>query len=529
MFAIIFGTSTHRYSSFIIYHQHSMPFLQKHHRLLWLIFSSLTLLAVFQALWLQKVWQEQRDSLRQETDYIFQKTVTALQDTLVRRNMMRDGLDPDSFPKRRIPGPPRFKQWEFRKDAETVISLKTKSEELKTDSFKVEQVQIMIMSDDSLAGTDSRFDKLIAKIPGPAEGGQHKFFFTVAKDTISTDSLRLAYKEALAQAGILLDFQLSNAEEPPAPSDACIRTEPAFSGVLTQRFYTAEFPVYQGFLAKKMLPHILFSLLLFGVTAAAFGLIYKSLRQQKQLTALKNDFIGNITHELKTPITTVGVALEALSDFEVLKNPDQTREYLSISKLELERLTLLVDKVLRLSMFEEKEPRLQLEPLDLYALASQVLNAMKLQAESAGAPVHFETEGDGPFIVNGDRLHLTSVVFNLVDNALKYRGKEALVIKVSLSSLPGGNIRLTVQDNGIGIAPEYQSKVFEKFFRVPAGNVHNVKGHGLGLSYVANIVRQHGGTIRVESEEGKGSRFVVELPALPESPADRGVKIAKDN
>lgn len=491
-----------------------MQIFQKHHRLLWLIFSSLTLLAVFQALWLQKVWQEQRDTLRQETDYIFQKTVMALQDTLIQRNIIKEGIHPDSIPKRRTPGPPRFKEWEFRKDAEAVISLKARSEEFKTDSFKVEQVQIMIMSDDSLSGTEPRFDKLIAKMPGPAGGSQHKFLFTVARDTISVDSLRQAYQTALAGAGISLDFQLTNAEEPPLPSDACIRTEPAFSGVLTQRFYTAEFPDYTGFLVKKMLPHILFSLLLFGVTAVAFGAIYKSLRQQQRLTALKNDFIGNISHELKTPITTVGVALEALSDFEVLKNPEQTREYLEISKLELERLTLLVDKVLRLSMFEEKQPRLQMEPLDLAALVRQVLNAMKLQAESVGAQIHFETENDGPFIANGDRLHLTSVVFNLVDNALKYRGKEPLMITVSLSSnsLQNGRIWLAVQDNGIGIAPEYQPKVFDKFFRVPAGNVHNVKGHGLGLSYVADVVRQHGGSIRVESTAGKGSRFVVELP-----------------
>ena len=491
-----------------------MSVFQKEHRFLWLIFSSLALLAVFQGLWLQKVWHEQRGALRQETDYIFQKTVMTLQDSLVRRNMARDGLNPDSLPLPPFPGPTRFKQWQLRQDAETVISLKARTENLKPDSITVEKVQIMVMTDDSLPDAEPRFDRLLAKIPGPAAGGQHRFLFTVAKDTISTDSLRLAYQMALAKAGISLDFQLSNADEPPPPSDASIRTEPAFSGVLTQRFYVAEFPAYQGFLAKKILPHILFSLLLFGITVAAFGLIYKSLRQQQRLTALKNDLIGNISHELKTPITTVGVALEALSDFDVLKKPEQAREYLDISKLELERLTLLVDKVLRLSMSEEKQPRLQLEPLDLPALVRQVLNAMRLQAESVGAEIHFETEKNLP-PVNADRLHLTSVVFNLVDNALKYRRKDAPVISLTLEdSIQNGKkvVNLIIQDNGIGIAPEYQAKVFEKFFRVPAGNVHNVKGHGLGLSYVANVLRQHGGNIRVESEEGKGSRFVVELP-----------------
>lgn len=493
-----------------------MPVFQKHHRFLWLIFSSLALLGVFQALWLQKVWREQRDVLRQEADYIFQKTVMALQDSLVRRSMVRDGINPDSLPAPPLPQSRQLKHWQFRQNAETVISLKTEVENPRPDSIEFEQVRIMVMTDDSFSADEPHFDQLFAKMPGSGIGGRRRFLFTLAKDTIPTDSLRLAYQTALAKAGIALDFQLSNLEELPPPSDACIRTEPAFSGVLTQRFYTAEFPAYQGFLAKKILPHILFSLLLFGITAAAFWLIYKSLRQQQRLTALKNDFIGNITHELKTPITTVGVALEALSDFDVLKKPEQAREYLDISKTELERLTLLVDKVLRLSTFEEKQPRLQLESLDLATLVPQVLNAMRLQAESAGAEIVFENKNNIAVRVHGDRLHLTSVVFNLVDNALKYRGENAPLVRVSLGnqlSAGGKEIAvLAVQDNGIGIAPEYQSKIFDKFFRVPAGNVHNVKGHGLGLSYVANVVQQHDGNIHVESGAGLGSRFVVELP-----------------
>ncbi|MCW5924654.1 MAG: HAMP domain-containing histidine kinase [Saprospiraceae bacterium] len=493
-----------------------MSVFQKHHRFLWLIFSSLALLVLFQFFWLQKVWLEQRDALRQETDYIFQKTMTALQDSLVRRNMVREGLNPDSFPAPPFPAPPMMKQWEIKQDAHAIISIKPGAEHLRPDSIKFERVQIMVATDENLSEGEPRFDRLIAGIPHFHKEGPSKFLFTVAKDTIPFDSLRTAYQAALAKAGIPLAFRLLHAGQPDSSSNACIRTEPAFSGVLTQRFYAAEFPAYRGFLARKIVPHFLFSLLLFGITSAAFGLIYKSLRQQERLTALKNDFIGNITHELKTPITTVGVALEALSDFDVLQKPEQAREYLDISKLELERLTLLVDKVLRLSMFEEKQPRLQSEPLHLAELTSQVLNAMKLQAESVGGTITFEAPEQLP-TVHGDKLHLTSVVFNLVDNALKYSGANAPKVQVSLAPLPNDKVRLTVQDHGIGIAPAYQSKVFEKFFRVPAGNVHTVKGHGLGLSYVANVVRQHGGTIRVESVEGEGTRFVVELPGTATS------------
>ena len=199
---------------------------------------------------------------------------------------------------------------------------------------------------------------------------------------------------------------------------------------------------------------------------------------------------------------------------------EKTREYLTLSKLELDRLSLLVDKVLRLSMFEETEPHLQPEPLDLGALALQVTAAMALQAERAGARIHTDGLKQHEFIVLGDRLHLSSVIFNLLDNAIKYTSGTP-DIHIAIEKTPE-IVRLCVRDNGIGIPPDYQDKVFEKFFRVPSGGTHNVKGHGLGLSYVSRVVRQHGGDIRLESIPGRGSAFVVELPAtkLPAEHSD---------
>lgn len=491
-----------------------MLLFQKRYRFLWLIFSSLALLALFQAFWLDKVWREQKGSLQQEANYLFQQTVMSLQDSLVHRSMVRNNLSPEDLALPRMPGPPDFSHWKYRQDAQAIISLDAREKQRFPDSVHFDQVQIFIASDDSLKlpGAPAGVDRIMSRISVP-DGQPRKFSFRISRDTISTDSLYVAYGKALGKANIRAVFRILTSTEEKSPGDTrVIRTDPAFSGLLTHRFYTAEIPDYKGYLLRKMLPHILFSLLLFGVTAAAFGVIYKSLWQQQRLTALKNDFIGNITHELKTPITTVGVALEALSDFEVLKKPEQAREYLAISKLELERLTLLVDKVLRLSMFEEKQPRLNPEPLEMAGLVGQVLDAMKLQAENAKAVIRFTSEGSDTFFMNGDRLHLTSVVFNLIDNALKYKGMDALEISVTLQKIPENRIILTVQDNGTGIAPEYQSKIFDKFFRVPSGNTHNVKGHGLGLSYVASVIQQHGGSIRVESVEGKGSRFVVELP-----------------
>jgi two-component system phosphate regulon sensor histidine kinase PhoR len=230
--------------------------------------------------------------------------------------------------------------------------------------------------------------------------------------------------------------------------------------------------------------------------------------KQQRLAALKNEFISNITHELKTPIATVGVAIEALKSFNAIHDPQRTKEYLDISQNELQRLNLLVDKVLKLSMFEKKEIELKYETVNLKELLEEVLASLRLQIEKYRAEVSVNCEGD--CMLRADRLHLMSVIFNLLDNALKY-SKENPVIKVDLEEKEN-DIQMKVADNGIGIAPEYRTKIFDKFFRVPHGDTHNAKGYGLGLSYVAHVVKKHKGVIDVESKEGEGTTFTISLP-----------------
>lgn len=491
------------------------------HRFIWLIVSSLALLAVFETLWLRQVWKEQYDDLRQQTDYVFQRTVVALQDSLVRRSMAKNNIRPDSA-QLPLPAhwnthaapPPAMMPLRFEAKTSLIVRVEDKHDDrLLQDSVRYDKMQVFISTTDSQApGPGSGVDRLLLNLPARlrhvGSGGK---VFRIEKDTIATPELEATYQKNLLTAGIPLSFQLHEADSLPVRLAAPgLVTQPAFAGILSPRFYVARFPDYNGYLLRQILPDTAFALLLFGVTAAAFLLIYRSLRQQQRLTQLKNEFISNVTHELKTPITTVGVALEALSDFEALRDPGKTREYLALSKLELDRLSLLVDKVLRLSMFEQQEQRLQMEPLDLLALVRQVIAAMTLQAERSGAAIRFDPPEAGDFTVSGDRLHLSSVVFNLLDNALKYGG-ETPEIRVTLEKT-ADIVRLSVRDKGIGIAPEYQAKVFDKFFRVPSGDRHDVKGHGLGLSYVAQVLRQHGGSIRVESEAGSGSVFTVELP-----------------
>jgi signal transduction histidine kinase len=329
-------------------------------------------------------------------------------------------------------------------------------------------------------------------------------------DSLRIDEISAAFKKALAGLGIPLPFRIMRLHQSqlPPPQYQGLATMPVFAGIPKYNVYMAQIPEYQAFVFRRILPQLLFSLALLGITATAFGLAYRSLRQQEKLTQIKNDFINNITHELKTPIATVSVAIEALQSFDALKNPTLTQEYLGISKNELTRLSMLVDKVLKISLFEQKELELKPSSVDVADLIAQVMDSMRLQFEKLGVKTSFDTEGVENARIQADQTHLTSVIYNLLDNALKYGGKQ---ITVSLKNQVH-YLEISIADDGCGIAPEHKDKIFEKFFRVPTGDVHNVKGYGLGLSYVASVVKQHHGRMELISELGKGSCFKLYLP-----------------
>jgi two-component system phosphate regulon sensor histidine kinase PhoR len=324
------------------------------------------------------------------------------------------------------------------------------------------------------------------------------------------------YKKALSDAGISLSFTLRK-----VPGDSTrfiskreirIRSQ---KGATQERLKRVNAEVVQArfdnpflLLLQKIQWQLIFALVMIAVTATAFIFLYRNLRQQQRLSTLKNDFIANITHELKTPIATVSVAIEALKNFDAIHDTDKTKEYLDISGNELQRLNLLVDKVLKLSMLGQQKIELQQERIDLKLLLQEVLTSMKLQFEKQGAVVQLKTEGTD-FTTVGDRMHLLSVFYNLLDNALKYSPVNPH-IDIVLAKM-GKRLEVKIADNGIGIADIHRRKIFDKFFRVPHGNTHNIKGYGLGLSYVQEVLQSHGGSIDVQSEEGKGSVFTVAL------------------
>jgi two-component system phosphate regulon sensor histidine kinase PhoR len=361
----------------------------------------------------------------------------------------------------------------------------------------------------------------VGQFPGPAPGdvfmqpadgrGRDKIFKILYKidslasgDSITLKEVASAYAARLKEDHINVQFNVKRLDSTQAslPNAVTIGfSKPATFGLFLNNTFS--------YMLRKLKLPILFSLLLVGITFFSFILLYRNMIRQHRLGELKNEFISNITHELKTPIATVGVAIEALKNFNAIDDAARTREYLDISQNELQRLNLLVDKVLKLSVFEKKQIELKKEWFDCKQLTEEVMNSMRLQFEKYHALITLDTEGDN-FTIEADKLHITSVVYNLLDNALKY-SKENPVIAVRLKSKEQ-HIELSVTDNGIGIPVEYKGKVFEKFFRVPTGDTHNAKGYGLGLSYVSEVIKRHHGFITVDSELGKGSTFTACIP-----------------
>ena len=330
------------------------------------------------------------------------------------------------------------------------------------------------------------------------------------QDSITVKEIDHNYKQTLSKENINVPFHIlvsnigSKQLNSPDPADNKVVV-----GFTKPKVYQLEFDNLSWHLTKKLFQQIIFSILLVGITIFSLLLLFRNWQQQKRLTQLKNDFIGNITHELKTPIATVSVAIEALRNFNALQDPQRTREYLDISANELQRLSLLVDKVLKLSMFEKDQIELNNEYFDIKLLIEEVISSMRLQFEKYHASINLESEGSD-LMIRADKLHITSVIFNLLDNALKY-SKANPSIQIRLTEEPQ-QLRIAITDNGIGIPEAYKERIFDKFFRVPTGDKHNVKGYGLGLSYIAYVLKRQGGAIYVESKEEIGSCFTIIIP-----------------
>lgn len=274
-------------------------------------------------------------------------------------------------------------------------------------------------------------------------------------------------------------------------------------------FLSLHFPNKKGFLLKTMWLMLCISLVLLVVIVWAFTYTIQTIFKQKKLSEIKNDFISNMTHELKTPIATISLACEALSDSDIQASQATKHSYLNMIDKENKRLGSLVETVLESAMWDTTNEKLKKESIDLHQILNKVIEDISLQVQSKQGNIHMQLNATNCIIV-GDKTHITNLLFNLIDNANKYSLKEPH-ITVTTQNIEEG-ISIQVADRGVGIKKENLTKIFDKFYRVPTGNVHNVKGFGLGLNYVKAMIEKHGGNIKVESEFGKGTTFSIYLP-----------------
>jgi len=267
------------------------------------------------------------------------------------------------------------------------------------------------------------------------------------------------------------------------------------------------------YLLVRTLPQLLFVVLLLGITGTAFMLMNRSMRKQFELNRIRKDLISNMTHELKTPVSTMKVALEALDFYGGRQDPKKTTEYLEIASEEVDRLDSLIVRMLDHVVLEEYSEEFELVPTDLSVMAHEVTRLYTVKAETSGGSISIEQNATQP-VISAEPFYLQMAIMNVVDNSFKYAGAHPEIV-IRLSDLPGMRLKLEINDNGPGIPAAYSGKVFDKFFRIPGGDVHDVKGHGLGLSLVAMVVRMHHGIVRQENLAEGGCSFIFEFSTIP--------------
>ncbi|SDF76782.1 His Kinase A (phospho-acceptor) domain-containing protein [Dyadobacter soli] len=331
-----------------------------------------------------------------------------------------------------------------------------------------------------------------------------------------------AYRDELMRRGIDAAFKLDTLTILPNPGssnviifnglglrveeDGSFKTFPLPVNPVRHTFVQATFDMPVPYLLKRMGWLLGGSALLLLLTTGCFVFMLRTILRQKKLSDIKNDFINNMTHELKTPIATVTAAVDALLHFGALNDPRKTEEYLNISQNNLQRLSDLVEKVLNLAVEEKQDFEFHTEPVSLAEILCELAASHRIKAAKT---VVFNMHIPFGTMVQVDRMHFGNVINNLIDNAIKY-SYERVTISFNYEQEPHG-WQLTVSDNGIGIPKAYQTSVFDRFFRVPTGDLHQVKGFGLGLAYVRQVVEKHGGSISLASEPGKGSAFVLKF------------------
>jgi two-component system, OmpR family, phosphate regulon sensor histidine kinase PhoR len=472
---------------------------------LWLITGSILVLALVQAFWLESVYRDYRNSLKQETRLLFATTVTGMLDSLVLKEMK-----PVFIPG--VADTIYFDKFSFQ-DTLKNIRIEVRKEENKEDTLFIKgQQKIRIFTSGDQILKDSVYKIFRPLIQGiDSLTGENRFTFSMDRQSLDPVQIEKRFNEVLAAnrypllARVKRFNMMQESEKIP---DNAISLEEIRIPFGTR--IIGYIDSYQGFLVQKMLMPVLFALLVLLFISWSMIAMYRNMLKQQRLNLLKNDIISNITHELKTPVSTVSIVLESLENFGINDKPETRKEYIQIAKNELKRLTAIAENILKSSVLE-KGQKISFTDLNLDILLEEKIQSFKPILESLAFEFSYIKEGND-FKIQGDSEQLGLVVFNLLDNAVKY-SKDEKNIMISLKE-KDSKVIIQVKDKGIGIPEAYQKEIFEKFIRVPQQDLHDVKGYGLGLAQVATIVYAHKGKISLESQVGKGSTFTIQFLKL---------------
>ncbi len=519
-----------------------------------LMISSQLLLTAFVVYWLLGQYREERSLLHEQLTMEYVGVQDQLVDSMLMRHLIIPSLD-DSVLVRHLNGPfendsltIRIHDQEFPDagvwhEADTTMLKVRKpigeaSEDMVVERRRPQDVKIQVIAGDGSESGDSAH-AIMAPVIGSSDSVVRSMDITsvISDEERMVRSVRLfisqnpttfhsdtgVYVYALELDSCMLlehleialeakdwAFGLDWTEEDPGRAELAKIPGIIIGGDPTSPLPPLRVRHVNAFLVRQIFPQILFGLVLLLLSASAFLFSYRSLLRQLTLNRLRDEFIGNISHELKTPVSTVKIALEALQTFDMKKDPKVAGEYLEMAGKELDRLESLVAKVLHHQMLDNPDLVLEKEPCDLGDLARKVVRTLEIHIREKGARVSVE-DTDGPCPVTVDRVYAEGMIMNLIDNSLKYAGEEPEV-RIRIDCQASGT-SLSVTDNGPGIPGEFRDQVFEKFFRIPTGNRHDVKGYGLGLNFASQVMKQHGGSISFENLPEGGCCFTLTFPA----------------
>jgi len=326
-------------------------------------------------------------------------------------------------------------------------------------------------------------------------------------ERLSSDGLNLPFQYAVLESGFPSELHSSKFE---VKDQEVYRTALFVNDIFSPRSdLLVVFPDKTNYYIQSLWGVVLLSVLFTGIIVFVFSRTIKTIQNQKRLSEIKNDFINNMTHEFKTPIATIGLAIDSIEAGSILTDPNKVKHFTKIIREENARMNRQVESVLQISQMEREELQLNTESVDIHEVLIKAIDQMSLQLSAREGRVHQEWTANNSRVLIDEEL-MAHVWINLLDNAIKYSPDS---VELTLRTRDNGkNLVVEIEDQGQGMSREQQKQAFDKFYRVTTGNLHDVKGHGLGLAYAREIIEAHHGKIWVESELGKGSTFYIELP-----------------